>query len=275
MEPVQGRAGPVPGGFLQADEDAEQGALRELAEETGLVPTRIKQLGCFSKPGRDPRERVITVAFYALARGAEVRGGDDAAQAEWFSLENLPALAFDHAEILSQAREALRRDIHFEPVGFELLSESFRMSDLQRLYEAILDRKFDRRNFQKKILSLGILHEVTPDEDASLTVASHEARDWDSMPSPDMPSTCMEEDENPDSMMFDSYFSFPGHGPKADRKAFGEALSGNSAVFDEELSSTFNLARPLPKTWSTSAKTYRFNPDAYARMKQKGEKEEF
>ncbi len=152
-----------PGGFLRMKETAEQGALRELHEETGLSPASIGQLGVFSDPDRDPRERVITIAWYALVKPSEVIGGDDADEAAWFPVDQLPPLAFDHGKIFDAAMERLRRDIHFQPVGFDLLDDTFTIPDLQRLYEAILGVKFDRRNFQRKILSSGILEE-TPGE---------------------------------------------------------------------------------------------------------------
>ena len=155
-----------PGGFLRNDESAEQGALRELYEETALEPSSpIVEFGVFSDPDRDPRERVITIAYYALVKPSEVVGGDDADEARWFPVNELPPLAFDHKKIFDAATERLRRDIHFQPVGFDLLDEEFTIPDLQRLYEAILGVKFDRRNFQRKILSSGILEDVFPEED--------------------------------------------------------------------------------------------------------------
>ena len=153
-----------PGGFLRMDETAEQGALRELREETSLVPSAIGQLGVFSDLDRDPRERVITIAWYALVKPSEVTGGDDAAEAAWFPVDELPPLAFDHGKIFEAAMERLRRDIHFQPVGFDLLDDEFTIPDLQRLYETILGVEFDRRNFQRKILASGILEEAEPRE---------------------------------------------------------------------------------------------------------------
>lgn len=150
-----------PGGFLRTDETAEKGALRELQEETALTPSSpIVQLGVFSEVDRDPRERVITIAFYALVKPSQVIGGDDAAEAAWFPVDALPPLAFDHQTIFDEAMERLRRDIHFQPVGFDLLDDTFTLPDLQRLYETILGVKFDRRNFHRKILSSGILDEA-------------------------------------------------------------------------------------------------------------------
>jgi len=159
IEPYKG-CWAFPGGFLNMDETAEQGALRELKEETGLDLHYIKQVGAFSDVNRDPRTRVITIAFYALAKKSEVQGGDDAAKAQWFALNEVPRLAFDHDYILRKTMEKLRQDIHFEPIGFGLLDEKFTIPELQRLYEAILGVQFDRRNFYKKILQTGIIDEV-------------------------------------------------------------------------------------------------------------------
>ncbi len=161
-EPYKGQWA-LPGGFLQNDETAMEGALRELREETGLEASAVGELGVFSDPSRDPRERVITIAFYALVKPSEVEGGDDADEAAWFAIDELPQLAFDHADIINAAMERLRRDIHFEPIGFDLLDDEFTIPDLQRLYEIILGVKFDRRNFQRKILSSGILEEADAD----------------------------------------------------------------------------------------------------------------
>ena len=154
-----------PGGFMRIDETAEDCAARELKEETGLVLTNIRQLGAFSGVHRDPRERIVSIAFYALARQSEVKGGDDAAKAKWWSINDIPQLAFDHDYILRQAMSRIRQDIHFEPVGFGLLEEKFTIADLQRLYESILGVHFDRRNFYNKMLKTGILQEVDEDEE--------------------------------------------------------------------------------------------------------------
>lgn len=148
-----------PGGFLNMDETVEEGAHRELYEETGVKDVYMEQLQVFSDVHRDPRERVITVAFYALVNTTDYQiiGGDDAARAKWFPIDVIPALAFDHEQILRVAQIRLRQKVHFEPVCFKLLGEVFTMSALQTLYETILDVKFDRRNFAKKMLSLHIL----------------------------------------------------------------------------------------------------------------------
>lgn len=161
-EPYKGQWA-FPGGFLRLNESAKEGALRELREETSLTPSAIEQLGVFSDVNRDPRERVITIAWYALVRPSDVLGGDDADEARWFPVNHLPPLAFDHSQIFTAAMERLRRDIHFQPVGFDLLGEEFSIPELQAIYEAILGVKFDRRNFQRKILSSGILEEAAPE----------------------------------------------------------------------------------------------------------------
>ena len=159
IEPFKG-CWAFPGGFLNMDEDALAGARRELKEETGLENAFIEQFHTFSEPGRDPRGRVITIAHYALVKIQEVEGGDDAAQARWFPIGEVPPLAFDHDRILRMAMSRLKERIHFEPVGFELLPDVFTMPQLQNLYEAILEVHFDRRNFASKMLKLGILEDT-------------------------------------------------------------------------------------------------------------------
>lgn len=156
IEPYKGRWA-LPGGFIRENEAAEQGALRELKEETGLDAAYIEQFHAYSEPARDPRERVITIAFMALVRLQEVHGGDDAADARWFAANSLPQLAFDHDLIVRDALRHLRERIHFHPVGYDLLPEKFTLKELQALYEAILGVNFDRRNFAKKMMHLDIL----------------------------------------------------------------------------------------------------------------------
>lgn len=159
LEPFKGHWA-FPGGFLNMDESAETGALRELREETGLKEAYIRQFHTFSDPDRDPRERVLTIAYYALVRIQDVKGGDDAARAEWFALDEVPPLAFDHEAILQEALKELRKQICFEPIGFELLPEKFTMKELQLLYESILGIRFDRRNFYNKMKHLEILTQL-------------------------------------------------------------------------------------------------------------------
>lgn len=156
LEPYKGRWA-FPGGFVKMDESCEEGALRELEEETALKGNYVQQFHTYSDPNRDPRERVITVAFFALVRIQEVEAGDDANKAQWFAIDEVPQLAFDHDVILRDALKRLRERIHFQPIGFELLPEKFTMRQLQNLYEAILDVHFDRGNFSKKMLHFNIL----------------------------------------------------------------------------------------------------------------------
>ncbi len=159
VEPYVGRWA-FPGGFMKINETADECARRELIEETGLSGVAVRQFHTFSGVYRDPRERVVTIAHYALVKIADVKGGDDARKAQWFAINEIPPLAFDHDHILRVAFKTLKERICFEPVGFELLPEVFTMSELQNLYEAILEVKFDRRNFYKKMLKLGMLTEV-------------------------------------------------------------------------------------------------------------------
>ena len=159
INPYKG-AWAFPGGFLNMDETAEEGAKRELEEETGLKDAQVEQFYTFTKVDRDPRERVITIAHYALVKMEDVKAGDDAAVARWFAFDEIPNLAFDHDHILRKAMAYLKERICFKPIGFELLPEVFTMSELQNLYEAILEVKFDRRNFYNKMHKLGILSEA-------------------------------------------------------------------------------------------------------------------
>lgn len=150
----------MPGGFMRIDETIEDCARRELKEETGYEASRLRQFGVFSDTDRDPRERVLTVAFYALVAHASVRGGDDAAEARWFTVTELPPLAFDHDRIVACALEAMRRDVYFDPLGFELLPRQFSMTELQRITEALTGRTYDRRNFYNKMRHQGLVTEV-------------------------------------------------------------------------------------------------------------------
>ncbi|MEQ1893361.1 MAG: NUDIX domain-containing protein [Planctomycetota bacterium] len=160
LEPFRGRWA-LPGGFVHVGESLEQAARRELAEETGLERLYLEQLYTFGEPGRDPREHVVSVAYYALVNLHEHGpvAASDAESAGWFALDDLPRLAFDHARIVASARERLQAKVRYRPLGFELLPELFTLAELQRLYEAILGRPLDKRNFRKKVRELGILAE--------------------------------------------------------------------------------------------------------------------
>lgn len=152
----------LPGGFAVVGESVEETARRELTEETGLQGVFLEQLYTFSEPHRDPREHVVTVAYFALVNldEHEVNAASDARDAAWFELGDLPRLAFDHDKILHTAYKRLQGKIRYQPIGFELLPQKFALRQLQQMYEKILDRKLDKRNFRKKILKMGILEEL-------------------------------------------------------------------------------------------------------------------
>jgi len=161
-EPFRGQWA-LPGGFVNMDEDLHAAALRELEEETGFHPARLEQIGAYGRPDRDPRGRVITIAFLALVRRPDdpVRGGTDAEEAAWFPADQLPPLAFDHALLIEDARAMLRQRIRREPIGLDLLPQAFTLSQLQSVYEAALGAPLDKRNFRKKILRFDVLKELT------------------------------------------------------------------------------------------------------------------
>src|ERR1051325_7196453 len=158
LEPFKGKWA-LPGGFVRLDETLEEAARRELAEETGLTDVFLEQLYSFGAVKRDPRERVVTVAYYALVKlaGHATKAATDAADARWFPISKVPKLAFDHADILATALARLKGKVRYQPIGFELLPPKFTLSQLQHLYEAVLETDLDKRNFRKKVLSFGLL----------------------------------------------------------------------------------------------------------------------
>ena len=160
-DPFAGRWA-LPGGFVDVDETLDVAARRELEEETGLRIRFLEQLYTFGAVHRDPRDRVVTVAYYALVRLADhkLRAASDARDARWCSVSRPPRLAFDHAHILHLAHERLRGKVCYQPIGFELLPAKFTLRHLQHLYETILGRPLDKRNFRKKILGMDLLIEL-------------------------------------------------------------------------------------------------------------------
>lgn len=150
----------LPGGFVQIDESLEDAANRELSEETGIEHAYLEQLYTYGDPDRDPRGRVVSVAYFALIPAdATIRneGGSDASQARWFPVDKLPKLAFDHAEIISYAIRRLRYKLEYTAVGFELMPEEFTLSEIQKTYEIILGEVLDKRNFRRRMLESGII----------------------------------------------------------------------------------------------------------------------
>lgn len=149
----------LPGGLVGKDEAVDDAALRELQEETNIGNVYLEQLYTFGEPTRDPRGRVITVSYYALVNWQQfqLKARHRVSEADWFSVKRLPTLAFDHKRIVDYALERLRHKINYTTVSFQLLSQKFTLTELQRAYEVILGSRLDKRNFRRKMLQLGIL----------------------------------------------------------------------------------------------------------------------
>ena len=174
LEPFAGKWA-LPGGFLKLNETLEEAAIRELKEETGIENVYLEQLYTFGKVNRDPRERVISVAYFALVnlRDYEIKATTDARDAAWFPIDDIPSLSFDHEEIFNVALKRLKGKVRYEPIGFELLPKKFTLTQLQQMYEKILEQKLDKRNFRKRILSMDLIEEL---DEVEMDVAHRSAR---------------------------------------------------------------------------------------------------
>lgn len=160
-EPFEGRWA-IPGGFVRPGESVDAAAQRELEEETGVSKVFLEQLYTFGSPERDPREHVVSVAYYALVNINQhnLHASTDARAAAWFSVHDIPELAFDHNEILDMAITRLKGKVRYQPIGFELMPKKFSLTQLQKMYEQILERPLDKRNFRKKLLGMEILKDL-------------------------------------------------------------------------------------------------------------------
>ncbi len=165
----------IPGGFVRANESLENAAKRELMEETNVKNIYLEQLYTFGNPKRDPRGRVISVAYFALVSpgNIDLKATSDASDAKWFSVNSTPSLAFDHKDILDYALQRLRYKLEYTTVAFQFLPKMFTLTELQKVYEAIFGKKLDKRNFRKKIDSLGLLEDT---EETKADVAHRPAK---------------------------------------------------------------------------------------------------
>jgi 8-oxo-dGTP diphosphatase len=158
IEPSKGLWALV-GGFVLQEEDLDRSAKRVLEDLTGLTDIYMEQIYTFGDVNRFPRKRVITTAYCALInlRRENLEPGPDAGAVDWFDITELPELVFDHRQILDRALAHLSNKVRLEPIGFELLPPKFTLTELQLLYEAVLNTKLDTRNFRKKILKMNML----------------------------------------------------------------------------------------------------------------------
>lgn len=152
----------LPGGFVEIEEDLEACALRELEEETGITGVYLEQLYTFGAPSRDPRERVISVGYYALLPPdrINIRAASDAKEVAWFEVRQLPPLAFDHAEIVALAHQRLAAKLNYSTIALQFMPENFTLSELQQVYESILGERLDKRNFRKRLMTLDCIKDT-------------------------------------------------------------------------------------------------------------------
>ncbi len=160
-EPFEG-CWSIPGGFLKKGESLEEAASRVMEEKTGVREVYLEQLYTFGRPDRDPRARIITVTYFALIPWMRLiqPGSRKISDLAWFSVDDVPELAFDHLEILRRAVTRLRAKVSYSSIVYGLLPEAFRLSDLQKMYEIIINEKLDKRNFRKRMLATGLLEET-------------------------------------------------------------------------------------------------------------------
>lgn len=168
IEPFKGKWA-IPGGFVRIHESLEDAAKRELEEETGVKDVYLEQLYSFGDPKRDPRGRVITIAYMALINSEKInlKASTDVSEVQWFSIKKIPQLAFDHKKIIDYSLKRLKWKFEYTTVAFSLLPKEFTISQIQKIYEIVFNKKFDKRNFAKKILSLNILKEEEIKKDVS------------------------------------------------------------------------------------------------------------
>lgn len=152
----------LPGGFLSQDEPTKNAALRILKDKAGVKDVYLEQLYTFDTLGRDPRGHIITVAYFALVNIDEIklRQTQDVQMPTFFNIKHLPKLAFDHEVIIEYAKKRIGYKLEYANVVFSLLPKKFTLTQLQNVYETILDKKMDKRNFRKKYLSLGLIKPV-------------------------------------------------------------------------------------------------------------------
>lgn len=159
--PFKGKAA-IPGGFVRQDESLEAAAKRELTEETGVKDIYLKQIGAYGDVARDPRGRVISVAFLALVSpDHDLKATSDALDANWYPIDALPELAFDHNLIIKQALSDLRFEIQTTNLAYQILPKRFTLTQLQQLYESVLGKSLDKRNFRRRILEMDVLKETS------------------------------------------------------------------------------------------------------------------
>lgn len=153
----------LPGGVVGEDEDIEANATRKLEEGTGVSGVYLEQLYTFGAPARDPRERVISVAYYALvaSKRLRLRTDEHSEGVAWFALDELPELAFDHAQMADTAHQRLAAKLDYSTIAFQFMPERFTLSDLQKVFQIILNCELDKRNFRKRMLAMDQIRQTS------------------------------------------------------------------------------------------------------------------